>query len=122
MSFAAGMYDLALEDATKAYRISTDIIREIKIARAEIITFPKPRKEDETDAYDYEWKRNDTYYFFASQIISDPDEDTKKSLRLGTEKKNEAVDAGTAGNLKKAIDAFNASTEFFMDAIKESVK
>ncbi|MBI5969745.1 MAG: hypothetical protein HY884_01125 [Deltaproteobacteria bacterium] len=121
-SLSAGLDDLALENATKAYKLATDTVIEIKTARAEIITFPKPRTGDDTAAYNYEWRRNDTYSFFASQIISDPDKETKKLLRSADEKKDEAMNAGKDGDLKKGVEAFKTSTEFFMEAIKGSVK
>ncbi len=122
MNLDAGLYDLALENAAKAYKLSTDTVRQIKTARAEIITFPKPRPGDDTAAYDYEYRRNDTYSFFASQITTDPDRETKKLLRSAKEKKDEAMEAGKSGDLKKGAEAFKASTEFFMEAIKGSVK
>jgi len=121
-SLGAGLYDLALENATKAYKMAIDTVREIKIARAEIITFPRPVPGDDSAAFDYEFSRNNTYSFFASQIITSPDRATKKLLRSANEKKDEADAAEKTGNLKKGAEALKSSTEFFMEAIKGSVK
>jgi len=66
-----GDYDMALSDIDKAYKLSTDSIRDIKSSEGDIITFPRPSFTDDRAIYLHELKRNETYMFLAENIAVD---------------------------------------------------
>ena len=115
----AGNYDKAIEDAARAYNISTIAINTIMTTRAEVIVFPKQTFADQNDMLEYELKKNDTYVYFARLIIAE-NSNNNKHMQSSEKLRNEALAAIKAGDNKKAIDLLKESTKNFIDAIKNN--
>lgn len=114
---AAGKYDSALDRIDKAYTLATHSVKDIKRTQNDIITFPRPAFESEKDLMAYELKKNNSYIFFASQVLKGGAE-SNKDFDKGRDIRDEAIEAMNMGQGKKAIEKFRASTELLIRAIK----
>lgn len=120
-SVAINDYDNALKLIDDAYLQATQSVKDIKKAQGDSITYPRTEFASDKDALAYEAKRNDTYIFFASQVMKDDDESTQKLLDDAQSLKAEATSARDAGNLTQAVQKFRESTQLLIKAIKEAV-
>lgn len=119
---SGGEYGKAQDDVNKAYRAATDAVRAVKLARAEIMTFPRPASSNEKDVLVAEVKKNDAYRFFAEQVAPDNDGNIARRIKKGKTLRSHASDAIGAGDAKKALDLLGNSTGVYIEAIKMSVK
>lgn len=117
-SLAAGLMDAALDDLNKAYRLATAAVKEIKRSQNDIITFPKPAVTDETAMLAYELKKNNSYVYFATQVVTEDMTEPSRLLSDGKTLKDEAASAMEKGEKGKAIEKLKASTELLIKAIK----
>ncbi|MBI5468783.1 MAG: hypothetical protein HY891_06585 [Deltaproteobacteria bacterium] len=114
--------DSALENLQDAYRLVTSTIKEIKHSQQDIITFPRPAGTDEKDILAYELKRNDAYFYFASQVVKQDDKKAAGIMKAGEAAKAEAEGLAKDGELKKAISRLKESTELLIKAVKISAE
>ncbi|MBI5643533.1 MAG: hypothetical protein HY954_08680 [Deltaproteobacteria bacterium] len=121
-NLANARFDSALENINKAYNLATATVKQIKRSQNDIITFPRPVLTDEKDIVAYEIKKNNSYIYFASQVINDGDEEANDILDDGKKMKDEAVKALEGGDNQKAIEKFKASTDLIIKAIKKTYK
>ncbi|MBI2412113.1 MAG: hypothetical protein HYV24_02765 [Deltaproteobacteria bacterium] len=117
-NLAAGLIDGALEDLNKAYRLSTAAVKEIKRSQNDIITFPKPSVTDEAAMLAYELKKNNSYIYFATQVVTEDKAGPSRLLSDGMALKDEAAAALEKGEKGKATELLKASTETIIKAIK----
>lgn len=117
-NLAAGLIDGALEDLNKAYRLSTAAVKEIKRSQNDVITFPKPSVTDEKALLAYELKKNNSYIYFATQVVTEGMKDPARLLSDGRALKDEAAEAMEKGDNRKATELLKASTEVLIRAIK----
>lgn len=75
-SVAINDYDNALKLIDDAYLRATQSVKDIKKAQGDAITYPRTEFASDNDALAYEAKRNDTYIFFATQVVKENDEST----------------------------------------------
>lgn len=115
-----GAVDDSLEDINNAYRLATRSVREIKQSKAEIITFPKPDAQDEKEIYAYELKKNETYVFFASQVVKDEGGPATKLVKESSVLLNDALKEKNKGDLSSATVKLRKSTALLIKAIKLS--
>lgn len=118
---AAGDYDSALDGISKAYKLATAAVKEIKRSQGDILTFPKASFTEPKDALAYEIKKNEAYAFFASSIIKEGQDGPAKLLSEGLALRETALKtaAGNGGE-QKALEGFKTSTELLIKAIKAS--
>lgn len=117
-NLAAGLMDGALDDLNRAYRLSTAAVKEIKRSQNDIITFPKPSVTDEAALLAYELKKNNSYIYFATQVVTEGKKEPSRLLNDGKALKDEAAAALEKGENGKAIEKLKASTEIIIKAIK----
>lgn len=117
-NLAAGLIDGALDDLNKAYRLSTAAVKEIKRSQNDIITFPKPSVTDEKALLAYELKKNNSYIYFATQVVTEGMKEPARLLSDGKALKDEAAEAMEKGDNGKATELLKASTEVLIRAIK----
>lgn len=115
-----GDYDSALIDMNNAYKLATGAVKEIKRSQGDPITFPKAVNTDEKEILAYELKKNNTYVYFASQVVNGDARDAGDLLKTGKTAKAEAEQAIEKGEHAKAIERLKSSTELFIQAIKVS--
>ena len=120
-SVAVNDYDNALKLIDGAYLQATQSVKDIKKAQGDSITYPRTEFASDKDALAYEAKRNDTYIFFASQVVKDDDESTQKLLDDAQGLKAEGTSARDTGDFKQAVQKFRESTMLLIKAIKEAV-
>lgn len=113
-------FESALENLQEAYSLVTNIIKDIKHTRQDIITFPRPSGTDEREIFNYEIKRNDAYLFFASQVVKENDGLAASNLKAAQAARAEAEGLVKDGALKKAISRLKESTELLIKAVKIS--
>ncbi|MBI5453075.1 MAG: hypothetical protein HY956_00440 [Deltaproteobacteria bacterium] len=119
-NLAAGLMDGALDDLNRAYRLSTAAVKEIKRSQNDIITFPKPSVTDEAALLAYELKKNNSYIYFATQVVTEDKVEPSRLLNDGMALKDEAAAALEKGEKGKAIEKLKASTEIIIKAIKSA--
>lgn len=119
-NLAAGLMDASLDDLNKAYRLSTAAVKEIKRSQNDIITFPKPSVTDEAAMLAYELKKNNSYIYFATQVVTEDKAEPSRLLSDGMALKDEAASAMEKGQKGKAIEKLKASTEIIIKAIKSA--
>lgn len=110
--------DNSLDDIQGAYKLVTNTVKEIKSSQQDIITFPKPSGTQGRDLLNYELKRNDAYFYFASQVVRQTDKKASDMLKAGKEAKADAEGMVKDGETKKAITRLKESTELFIKAVK----
>lgn len=115
-----GDYDSALEDVTKAYKLSTAAVKEIKRSQGDILTFPKAVFSDPKEALAHEIKKNDAYAFFAATMVKEGQDEPSRLVSEALAYRDEALNAMENGGEAKAIDALKASTELLIKALKAS--
>lgn len=115
-----GDYDSALIDMNNAYKLATGAVKEIKRSQGDPITFPKAVYTDEKEILAYELKKNNTYVYFASQVVNGDANGAGDLLKAGKTAKAEAEQAIEAGEHAKAVEKLRSSTELFIQAIKVS--
>lgn len=115
-------YDAALSDISKAYKAATATVKGIKHSQGDVITFPKPIFNDEKEILQYELKKNNSYFFFASQVIKDENGDSASLLRAGRALKEDGEDYAQSGDNQKAIEKLRSSTELIIKAIRGSFR
>lgn len=115
-----GDYDSALEDVSKAYKLSTAAVKEIKRSQGDILTFPKAVYSDPKEALAHEVKKNDAYAFFASTMVKEDQDEPSRLVSEAFAYRDEAMKAMENGGEAKAIDALKASTELLIKALKAS--
>jgi len=120
-SVAVNDYDNALKLIDDAYLRATQSVRNIKKAQGDSIAYPRTEFASDKDALAYEAKRNDTYIFFAAQVVKENDEFTQKLLDDAQGLKIEATLARDRGDLVLAVQKFRESTALIIRAIKEAV-
>lgn len=120
-SVAINDYDNALKLIDDAYLQATQSVKDIKKAQGDSITYPRTEFASDKDALAYEAKRNDTYIFFASQVVKDDDESTQKLLDDAQSLKAEATFARDKDDLRQAVQKFRESTALLIKVIKEAV-
>lgn len=119
-SIGAGDYDSALEGVSKAYKLATAAVKEIKRTQGDILTFPKPDLTDPEDMLAYELKKNDAYAFFAAAMIKQGQDGPAKLLSDGMASRESALKAIQKGGDSAAIEGLRTSTELLIKAIKAS--
>ncbi|MBI4948718.1 MAG: hypothetical protein HY955_01070 [Deltaproteobacteria bacterium] len=115
---AEGRMDNALDELGKAYRLATAAVKEIKRSQNDIITFPKPAVTDEAAMLAYELNKNNSYVYFAAQVVTGGKKEPSRLLDDGMALKDEAASAIEKGDNGKAIELLKASTETIIRAIK----
>ncbi|HAO94349.1 MAG: hypothetical protein A2X99_03025 [Deltaproteobacteria bacterium GWB2_55_19] len=115
---AAGRMDNALDGLGKAYMLATAAVKEIKRSQNDIITFPKPAVTDEAALLAYELNKNNSYVYFAAQVVTSGKKEPSRLLDDGMALKDEATGAIEKGDNGKAIELLKASTETIIRAIK----
>jgi hypothetical protein len=115
-----GDYDSALEDISKAYKLATAAVKEIKRSQGEILTFPKTVDGDSKDVLAHEVKKNNAYSFFAATMVKEDQDEPSKLVSEAMDYRDEALKAMEQGGEAKAIDALKASTELLIKALKAS--
>lgn len=116
-SLANGRLDESLEGLNKAYQLATKTVKEIKKSQGDIITFPKPIYTDEKQHLAYELKKNDSYSFFAVQLVNGGD---PAVLKTANETREQAMKEMDSGDVQKAIERLKASTDLYIKAIKDA--
>lgn len=116
-NISRGDYDNALEDVSRAYKLATVAVKEIKRSQGDILTFPKAAYGDPKDILAHEIKKNDAYAFFAATMMKDR---PSRLVSQALDYRENAMKAMKTGNEAQAIDALKASTELFIDALKNS--
>ena len=117
---AAGDYDGALEGINKAYKLSTDAVKEIKRSQGGMLTFPKAAYTEPKDILAHELKKNDAYAFFATSMIDKGADRAGKLVSEGLAYRESAMKAIETGGEKAAIDALKASTELLIKALQSA--
>ena len=120
MKSGEGNYDAALRDMTAAYGLVTAIVKELKRAEGEALTFPEKQFTDPRELLAYEIEKNDTYAFFASKTAGDNGKDSLKLLRAARKARDQAQRSIDKGDGAKAIERLRQSTELYLKAIRES--
>lgn len=115
-----GDYDSALEDVSRAYKLATAAVKEIKRSQGDILTFPKAAYSDPKEALAHEIKKNDAYAFFAATMVKEGQDEPSKLVSEALAYRDEALKAMELGGEAKAIDALKASTELLIKALKAS--
>lgn len=115
---AAGDYDGALDGINKAYKLSTDAVKEIKRSQGDMLTFPKAAYTEPKDILAHELKKNDAYAFFAASMIDKGADGAGKLISEGLAYRESAMKAIETGSEKEAIDALKASTELLIKALQ----
>lgn len=116
-----GDYDSALKDVSKAYKLATAAVKEIKRSQGDILTFPKTAYGDSRDVLAHEIKKNDAYAFFASTMVKEGQDEPSRLVSEALAYRDEALKAMEQGGEEaKAIDALKASTELLIKALKVS--
>lgn len=114
-------YDSALMLIDKAYLQATQSVRDIKKAQGDSITYPRTEFASDKEAMAYEAKRNDTYIFFAAQVVKEDNETTQKLIDDAQGLKIQATTARDTEDFKEAVLKFRESTALLIRAIKEAV-
>lgn len=117
-ALAEDRLDSSLDDIQGAYKLVTNTIKEIKYSQQDIITFPRPAGTEEKDILAYELKRNDAYFYFASQVVKETDKKAADILKAGKAVKADAEGMIKAGEMKKAISRLKESTELLIKSVK----
>lgn len=115
-----GDYDSALEGVTRAYKLATATVKEIKRSQGDILTFPKPVATDPKEMLAYERKKNDAYAFFAAAMVKVGQDGPAKLLSDGMDARAKALKAVQNGFEAEAIEGLKASTELLIKALKTS--
>lgn len=116
-----GDYDSALEDVSRAYKLSTAAVKEIKRSQGDILTFPKAVNGDPKDILAYEIRKNDAYAFFAATMVKEDQDEPSRLVSEAFVYREKALKAiENSGGEAKAIDALKASTELLIKALKAS--
>lgn len=115
-----GDYDSALEDVSKAYRLATAAVKEIKRSQGDIVTFPKAAYSDPRDILAHEIKKNDAYTLFASTIVKEGQDEPARLVSRGLAYREDAMKAMKDGGEAKAITALKTSTELLIKALRAS--
>jgi len=114
-----GDYDGALEGVSKAYKLATAAVKEIKRSQGDLLTFPKAYG-DSRDILAHEIKKNDAYAFFAATMVKEGLGEPSRLVSEALSYRDEALKAMEQGTEAKAIDALKASTELLIKALKAS--
>lgn len=117
---AAGDYDGALEGVSRAYKLATAAVKEVKRTQGDILTFPKAAVTDPKEMLAHELKKNDAYAFFASTMVKDGQDGPGKLLSNGLASRERALKAVRDGGETEAIEGLRASTELLIKAIRAS--
>lgn len=117
---AAGDYDSALAGVSKAYKLATAAVKEIKRSQDDILTFPKAVFTEPREALAYELKKNDAYAFFASSMIKEGQAGPSRLLSEGLAMREKALKTAENGGEAAAIEGLKDSTELLIKAIKAS--
>jgi hypothetical protein len=112
--------DSALAGLDRALAFATSSVKEIKRSRDEVITFPPPPSDDAESLFDHELKKNDTYVFFADQVIH-PGDQASGILEEGRKKRDSALKLKDSGEIEDATAMLKDSTEALVTAIKMMV-
>lgn len=119
-NISRGDYDSALEEVSKAYKLATSAVKDIKRSQGEILTFPKAAYSDPKEALAHEIRKNDAYAFFASTMVKEGLGEPSRLISEAQAYRDEALKAMEQGTEAKAIDALKASTELLIKALKAS--
>jgi tetratricopeptide (TPR) repeat protein len=120
-ALAGERYDEALEDLDKAYSLATGSVRKIKMTQAEPITFPRPKTTDEGEILAYELKKNETYLFFAGEVVKSEEGELGEMIKRARGMSAEASSAIMDGKKRLAIDKLRASTGLIVKALNSIV-
>jgi tetratricopeptide (TPR) repeat protein len=120
-ALAAERYDESLEYLDKAYRLATGSVRKIKMTQAEPITFPRPKTTDEGEILAYELKKNETYLFFAGEVVKSEEGKLGEMIKRARGMSNEASGAIKDDKKRLAIDKLRASTGLIVKALNSIV-
>lgn len=115
-----GDYDNALEDVSRAYKLATAAVKEIKRSQGDILTFPQTAYGDSKEVLAHEIKKNDAYAFFATTMVKGDQDRGSRLVSEGLAYREDALKAIRTGNDARAIDALKASTELLINALKAS--
>jgi hypothetical protein len=116
---ALGDYDGALEDVSRAYKLSTDSVKEIKHSQGGMLTFPKAVYGDPKEVLAHELKKNDAYAFFVTTMVKEGQDEPARLVSEGLSYRDKAVKAmKQGGETQAAIDGLKASTELLIQALR----
>lgn len=115
-----GDYDKAIEDISKAYKLATSTVKDIKRAQGDIVTFPKTAYSDPKDILAHEVKKNDAYALFASTIVKEGQDEPARLVSKGLAYREDALKAMKDGGEANAIAALKTSTELLIKALRAS--
>lgn len=115
-----GDYDKALEDVSRAYKLATAAVKDIKRSQGDILTFPKAAYTEQKDILAHELKKNDAYAFFASTMVKEGQGESFRLVSEGLTYRESAMKAVKDGGDAQAINDLRASTELLIKALRYS--
>ncbi|CAG1064903.1 hypothetical protein BAC1_00475 [uncultured bacterium] len=115
-----GDYDNALEDVSRAYKLATAAVKDIKRSQGDILTFPKAAYTEQKDILAHELKKNDAYAFFASTMVKEGEGESSRLVSEGLTYRESAMKAVKDGGDAQAINDLKASTELLIKALRSS--